>query len=117
MPDPPTRGCFPVTLGSTPRSQARRDASKRGGLACRVVAERLFGQLVEFTARDVAFQLAIPHRPVEFLEPSAELGQFLLRERLDLPFNLFNLAHDPKSSTDDLRHSAVHSYEVLLADR
>ena len=78
-----------------PRNPETRCESERCGLAGLVVAKSLLGKVVKPPDVNVSFELAIPHRPIVFEEPSTKLRKLRWGERLDILLDLLDLAHDP----------------------
>ena len=59
-----------------------------------MVVKRLLRKGIEPSRANVPFDLAIPRRPVELEEPGAKLCKLFRGERLNLLFDLLDLAHD-----------------------
>jgi hypothetical protein len=68
----------------TPRSAGSRSASKFSALAGFVSLQGFIGERVQLAGTYVAFQLAVPHKGVELMEPLPEYSQLLGGQRLDL---------------------------------
>ena len=69
------------------------DASTRARATGAVIGDGFIRQLVERAGADIGFELSIPHGSIKHGVPATELGEFLLRKALDLPFELLDLGH------------------------
>lgn len=53
----------------------------------------LIRESVEFPGRHVRFKLSIPDRGIKLCKPRSILGQFVSRELIELPFDIFDVTH------------------------
>jgi hypothetical protein len=104
-------------IGITPRSRERRDESEGRGFAGGVVTKGLRGKVVEATRLGIAFEPAVPSRPIVFQKPGAKLRKLVRGERLDLLLDLFDLAHKPSVAGFQFSiRLAAHRTRCLLAN-
>src|SRR5262252_1230041 len=66
-------GSLAAAIDSTPRNRVMRGESERLCLSGCVVTKGLVGKLVKLAGLDVFLKLAVPHGPVVFQKPGAEL--------------------------------------------
>jgi len=72
----------------------KRDESKLLRLAHHVGMKRLVAQGIELAGFHISFELTVPNRSIKSCIPFSKRCQFFRRERLNLLFYGFDLAHD-----------------------
>lgn len=86
-----------ASLGSTPRSRARRGDSKLGGFPSCMIPQCLFGERIELSGPNILLKLPVPDLLIVSDEPLAEGRQLFGGKLLHLTFKILHLAHGATS--------------------